>query len=392
VIVAEVIAVIVGTSMVLAVLISALETVVLPMRGFTRIARFVFAVVYSVLVHHWRSRTREIELRGLYAPIALVTLPLVWMSLVAIGFSLIFWGLAGGTWVHSFEVSGSSLTTLGFSAPVGLGRVWLAVTEAIIGLGLVALLITYLPTIYAAHHSREKGIMLMRPFAGTPPSPVRMILALQRLGVLGNDELWRMAANWILELDQTHSDFPALCYFPESVPEQSWVGTAGCVLDAASLVLAASDVDRHAVDLAAAKGPLLVLTMGIPAVGHIGRAANLPVEASDNIAELLDMPPERADQISIRREEFDAALDRLSQVLSVETGERDECWRRFAAMRSGYDRALRGLAGLTLASPAPWTTDRPARVGRPRPFRTDPVTVDWTIHAPLETPTSVAGA
>ena len=215
-------------------------------------------------------------MQGLYAPIALVSLPLVWMSLVAVGFSLIFWGFDAGTWQHSFEVSGSSLTTLGFSAPMGAGRVWLSITEAIIGLGLVALLITYLPTIYAARHSREKGIMMMRPFAGTPASPVRMILALQRVGVIDNDDLWRMAANWLLELDQTHTDFPALCYFPESISKQSWVATTGCVLDAAALMLAASDVDRHASDLGSSKGPLLALTYGMPALGHIAQGSQPP--------------------------------------------------------------------------------------------------------------------
>jgi hypothetical protein len=392
VIVAHVVAIVVGIVVVLSVLISALETVVLPMRGFTRIARFVFAVAYRILVHHWRNRAREIELRGLYGPIALVTLPLVWMSLVAVGFSAIFWGFDTGTWQHSFEVSGSSLTTLGFSAPVGTWRVWLSITEAILGLGLVALLITYLPTIYAAHHSREKGIMMMRPFAGTPPSPTYMILAFHRLGLIDNEELWRMAANWTLELDQTHSDFPALCYFPESIPGQSWVATTGCVLDAAALLLAASDTGRHAADLTSSKGPLLVLTFGIPALGHIGKAANLPVEAPERVVDLLDMPAERAGDISIRREEFESALDRLTPVLAVGTNERDECWRRFAALRSGYDRALRGLAGLTLASPAPWTTDRPARVGRPRPFGHDPVSTDWSIHVLPEVADPVAGA
>jgi hypothetical protein len=392
VIVAQVICVVVGISIVLSVLISALETVVLPMRGFTRIARFVFAVAYWILIHHWRNRTREMELRGLYAPIALVTLPLVWMSLVAVGFALIFWGFAAGTWEHSFEVSGSSLTTLGFAAPVGAGRVWLSITEAIIGLGLVALLITYLPTIYAAHHSREKGIMMLRPFAGAPATSVDLILSWQRLGIIDSDEQWRMAANWLLELDQTHTDFPALCYFPESVREQSWVASAGCVLDAAALLLAASGVDRDAVDLTSSRGPLLALTFGIPALGHIGIAANLPLEPAYRIGDLLDAPTNQARDISIRRGEFESALDRLAPVVTIAAAERDECWRRFAAIRFGYDRALRGLAGLTLASPAPWTTDRPARVGRPRPFRSDPVSVDWSISSPPEVPERVAGA
>ena len=363
----------------LSVLISALETVVLPMRGFTRISRFVFAVAYWILVHRWRTRAREIELRGLYAPIALVTLPLIWMSLVTVGFSLIFWGFDTGTWQHSFEVSGSSLTTLGFAAPTGTGRVWLSITEAILGLGLVALLITYLPTIYAAHHAREKGIMLMRPFAGTPASPVDMLLVLDRLGTIDNDELWRMAANWILELDQTHSDFPALCYFPESAPEQSWVASVGCVLDGAALLLATAAIDPDQRDVSASKGPLLFLTYGIPALGHIGRAANLPLEISDTVPVLLGTSSDHSGEISIRREEFESALDRLNRVLTVEAGARDECWRRFAGVRSGYDRALRGLAGLTLASEAPWTTDRPAKVGRPRPFGSRPVRTDWSV-------------
>jgi hypothetical protein len=382
VIAVHVISIVAGTALVLAVLLSALETVVLPMRGFTRIARFVFAIAYWVLVHHWRNREREIELRGLYAPIALVTLPLVWMSMVAIGFSLIFWGFDTGTWQHSFEVSGSSLTTLGFAAPEGTGRVWLSITEAILGLGLVALLITYLPTIYAAHHGREKGIMLMRPFAGTPPSPVDMLLVLHRIGNIDSDELWRRAANWVLELDQTHSDFPALCYFPESVPGQSWVASVGCALDAAALLLAASRLDPEQHDVAVSKGPLLLLIFGIPALGHVGRAANLPLEPPDRIADLLGTPSDQAGEISIGRDEFESALDRLEPYFHVASDERDECWRRFARIRSGYDRALRGLAGLTLASPAPWTTDRPARVGRPRAFRSAPITTDWSIHAP----------
>jgi hypothetical protein len=50
----------------------------------------------------------------------------------------------------------------------------------------------------------------------------------------------------------------------------------------------------------------------------------------------------------------------------------------FAQLRSGYDQALRGLAGLTQSPPAPWTTDRPAVVGRPRMRREQPLDVDWS--------------
>ena len=81
-IVVHVAAVLVGTALVMAVLISALETVVLPRRGFTRIARFVFGLADRVLLHRWGKDERQANLHALYAPIALVSMPLVWTCLL----------------------------------------------------------------------------------------------------------------------------------------------------------------------------------------------------------------------------------------------------------------------------------------------------------------------
>jgi hypothetical protein len=65
----------------------------------------------------------------------------------------------------------------------------------------------------------------------------------------------------------------------------------------------------------------------------------------------------------------------------VPEDQRDGCWREFAWIRSGYDLALRGLAGLTLAEPAPWTTDRSAVVGRPRILSSKEIDVVWSPPA-----------
>ena len=247
---ARVAAALFGVAWVFAVLISALETVVLPRDGSTRISRCVFSVADRILVHRWRNAELRANLRGLYAPVALVSLPLVWMLSVTFGFAFIFWSISHDTAQRAFEISGSSLFTLGFAEPEGSARIWLTFVEATIGLGLVALLISYLPTIYAAHHEREKGISVLKPFAGTPPSPVELLANLQRLGTLDNPELWRTSSNWMLDLDQTHTAFPALCYFPESSPDQSWVASVGALLDGAALLLSASDfsTEAHATD------------------------------------------------------------------------------------------------------------------------------------------------
>ncbi len=234
---AQTASIVVGAALVASVLVSALETVVLPRNTFTRITRATFAVANRVLVHDGRNRERSAHLRGLYAPVALVSLPLVWMLSVIVGFGFIFWGADAGTWQNSFEISGSSVTTLGFSAPGGSIRMWISFVEAIIGLGLVALLISYLPTIYAAHHDREKGIRTLRPFTGRPTSGVGLLINLHRFEALDNADLWRTASAWLLELDQTHCAFPALCYFPESDDTQSWVASVGALLDAGALLL-----------------------------------------------------------------------------------------------------------------------------------------------------------
>jgi hypothetical protein len=90
-----------------------------------------------------------------------------------------------------------------------------------------------------------------------------------------------------------------------------------------------------------------------------------------------------APAISVSRTEYDAAMATLSGTLVVQPGREEEAWRRFAWIRSAYDPALRALAGVTLASPAPWTTDRPAVVGKPRFLRHRALRVDWSQRPPL---------
>jgi hypothetical protein len=379
----KLVAIVVGMAIVGAVLVSALETVVLPRNSFTRITRATFAVTNRLLVHRWRSREWADNLRGLYSPVALVSLPLVWMVTVIIGFTLILWGVGSGTLERSFEISGSSVTTLGFAAPTGGVRTWLAFIEAIIGLGLVALLISYLPTIYAAHHDREKGITTLLPFTGMPASGIEMLATLHAFDALDNPELWRSATAWLLELDQTHCSFPALCYFPETTDGQSWVASVGSLLDAGSLLLSGSPISLTGDRSTRGQAPMLMLAHGIPTVVASGQAAGLPIDRPIRLAELIPDASRPPPPISVTRDEFETALDRLAEVLPVAPEDRDAAWHRFAWVRSSYDRAVRGLAGLTMANPAPWTTDRPATVARPRLITNRPIEVDWSLPGSL---------
>lgn len=366
-----------GAAIVAAVLGSALKTVVLPQEGLPRLSQADFALVHRVLVRRWDDPTRQSSLRSLYAPVALVSLPMVWMILIAIGFSFVFLGIGSLGWQRALEDSMSSLTTLGFSEPSGAARIVIAFVEATIGLGLVALLISYLPTIYSAYNGREKGINLMSPLAGTPPNVSDLLQTLHRTGGLDNQDFWRRQADWIVEAEQTHTAFPILTSFPEARRGLSWVASLGAVLDAAALVVSASETQLGPVLADREKGPLMALVYGIPAVDRIARAAAVPLPppaSLPDIAAHLGQPPQ---PISIAREEYLEVLATVGPVIGHVGGREDEAWERFAWLRANYDQPLRALAGLTHAAPAPWTTDRPASVGRPRFLRRRPLHVEW---------------
>src|SRR5439155_10400855 len=146
-----------------------------------------------------------------------------------------YWAL-GDSLVAAFEVSGSSIFTLGLFLPGHLASIALTYTEAAIGLILLALMITYLPSIYSAFSRREAGVAALEIRAGSPPSATEM---LWRYWVIGRwdriGEVWSRWEDWFVDIEETHTSFPALVFFRSPQPDQSWVTAGGAVLDGASL-------------------------------------------------------------------------------------------------------------------------------------------------------------
>ncbi len=76
-----------------------------------------------------------------------------------------------------------------------------------------------------------------------------------------------------------------------------------------------------------------------------------------------------AHPISIARQEFDQALDRLAGSGVPLKPDREQAWRDFAGWRVNYDSVLISLAGLTMAPLAPWSSDRSVQDWVPPLFR-----------------------
>jgi hypothetical protein len=161
------------------VLLDAFESVVLP-RRVTRPYRFT-RIFYRSSWTCWRwlldlcpaGKYRK-SLFGVFGPLSLLTLFLIWAIGLAAGFGLLQYATAGdgrglGT---SLYLSGTTFTTLGYGDVTPDGRIGrlLAVTESLLGLGFLAVVVGYLPVFYQAFSRRELTISLLDARAGSPPS------------------------------------------------------------------------------------------------------------------------------------------------------------------------------------------------------------------------------
>jgi hypothetical protein len=67
----------------------------------------------------------------------------------------------------------------------------------------------------------------------------------------------------------------------------------------------------------------------------------------------------------VAREEFMDVYEQLAAEGVPVLPDRERCWQAFAGWRVNYDAPLLGLAGLTMAPYAPWSSDRSMRPRNP---------------------------
>ena len=339
---------ILGTLLVFITLFSAIRTLVLPRAIQDRITNITFALIRWLLNIPLRwSKDYQFhdQVMAYYAPVALLVLLPIWLLLVTIGYTGIFWGLGVPGWYESFLLSGSSLLTLGFARAENSIQLGLVYSEATIGLLLIALLIAYLPTMYAAFQRRESAVSRLEVRAGNPPSAVEMLLRFNRIhGLSQLHETWQSWENWFIDLQESHTSLSMLVFFRSPQAKHSWITASGTVLDAAALTLSTLDIPH---DFQAD----LCLRAGYLALRHIADFFNVPYNPN----------PHAGDPISITRAEFDQAYDQLaSQDLPVKFN-RDQAWRDYSGWRVNYDQVLLELAELPMAPEAPCSRDRRAQ-------------------------------
>lgn len=336
-----------GVGLVFLALRSAIRTLVLPRAARDGVTRWIWLVVrafFALSVKGKRSYAQSEQLMAYYAPVALIMMVPAWFVMIWIGYAGLFMALGAESLYTALRDSGSSLLTLGFESVNTLPLSLLAFTEATIGLILVGLLISYLPTMYTAFSRREAAVTLLEVRAGNPPSALQMLLRYHRIHGLDrlSDE-WQRWETWFADIQESHTSLVALVFFRSPDPTHSWVTASGAVLDTASIRLSALDMPSDAQAALCIRGGYLALR---------------------SIADFFELPyppdPKPDDPISISRAEFDGLLAELEKEGLPLKPDRERAWRDFNGWRVNYDAVLLGLARLTMAPPAPWSGERSA--------------------------------
>jgi hypothetical protein len=246
---------ILGLIVLLSTLWDAFETMILPRRVTRkyRLVRTYYRIAWGTWARiHRLLRSQKLRDRQLsyFGPLSLLWLFAIWATALVFGFSVLHWA-AGSAIVNAsgepssyrtdLYMSGTTFFTLGLGDVIPrttLARV-ITVAEAGIGFGFLAIVISYLPTLYGAFSQRELNISLLDARAGSPPTAAELLRRHSQFA--GTDVLTHYLREWEIwsaQLMESHLSYPVLCYFRSQHDNQSWLAAFTAVLDVSALIVA----------------------------------------------------------------------------------------------------------------------------------------------------------
>ena len=320
----------------------AFETIIVPRPtpGWFRLARYLVRGTWRIVrgapggaITPGRDR-----LLGLFAPGAIILLLAAWLAGLVLGFGLVLFAMGDQLQPQPRDLGGAmyfaatSILTLGFGDIVAVGGVARATVlmAAASGLGIVALVVTFLFSLFGSYQRRELSVVLLQAKAGVPPSAVVLLENIARLDLVARlPDLFADWERWAAEVLDSHVAYPLLGFFRSSHDNLSWIGALGTVLDTASLVQTTIlDVPKGTAELFTSVGSHLVEDLS-----NLGfRAATF--RGIDRVA-------------------FDAVHARLASA-GYRLVPAAEAWAAFTAAQAGYAPGLAGMAAYWAVPTASW--------------------------------------
>jgi hypothetical protein len=229
-----------------------LPRTVTPMRRtsgrFYRWSWFLWAAVGRRI----RQPGLRLSFLGVYGPLSVMLLLVLWAGLIILAFALIYQGLgprllsAAGSMGFGalLYTSGSTFLTLGLgdvTSSDSIARLFMLL-EAGTGYIFLALIITYMPVLDQAFGAREVDNLLIHSRSGRPPGAIK---ALHRYSAIGRSEILRGnlrdAERWMAQTQQSHLAHPVLTFYRAHHRGQSWLVSLTTLLDSCALLIATRD-------------------------------------------------------------------------------------------------------------------------------------------------------
>ncbi len=288
---------------------------------------------------------RQSDFLSVFGPLALLGLVGLWATGLVVGFALLLWGsqapfvgaAAEGDFGTLVYLSGTTFFTVGFgdvTPASGIGRA-LAVIEGGTGFAFLAVVISYLPTIFGAAARREAAITLLDARVGSPPTAAGL---LSRTGHDPGaiDLQLREWEQWAADLLETHLSYPILAFFRSQHDRQSWLAALVVILDVSALVRVGITADGRPVPSGQAR---LTFAMARHVAG--------------DLCQILDAPPRFTSGNRLTLADWEL-LWRLLAAHGIVLAQPDRAREHLAAMRALYEPYVSALADRTLLTLPPW--------------------------------------
>ena len=328
------------------------------------------ARIFFGLFQRISSRIKDWEKKdgflAFLAPTYLLVLLFSWLGLLLTGFALIEWSLSGLDVGTAFRETASSMFTLGFAFTPTPTATVIDICAAGFGLGVVALLIGYLPVLYNAFNRRETLVTLLEARAGAPAWGPEILWRHQRIGILDTiPHFYEEWERWAADVAESHSAYFVLPFFRSPDPLRNWLTGLVAVLDAAALHLALcpTTVPSQA---------RLCLRMGFTALRTLADTFSIPYDAD----------PRPDGELAISYEDYLRGVKRLQDIGFPVERTAEEAWPDFRGWRVNYESNALALAELIVATPGPWMGGRVAGMTIPtkRPVDRTPDEPEGTMY------------
>ncbi len=229
--------VVAGLAIVVAAFYDLFKSVVLPRPSvnryiMVRLLFFAFWALWRWVSRRMTNAARRETWLATFGPSAVIAMFFTWALAFLLGYALILDGLRNqirppiANFGDALYFSSSTIVPLSYGdfVPIGLGARIMILFESATGVGIAALVITLLFSLYAAFQEREELVVQLDAIAGAPPSGVQLLETVFERGL--RDELvstfneWR---RWSAAVLESHLAYPVLLYFRSSHDNEAWL-------------------------------------------------------------------------------------------------------------------------------------------------------------------------